>query len=279
MSCEDPPDWTAYAWSDPTKVVYGPVSSRRLGRSLGINLFPQGKICSFSCAYCDLDVTGKNHAEPRLVPTAPLIEQITRDLSRWLVESFEVADSITFAGNGEPTFHPAFADAVEAVTRVRDEFVPGTPMNLFTDGLHLVDLSVRNAATCFRRVFFKLDGASEAVVEQVNGPGAWRGVLRSIAFGHEMPNIAASTALVGGPASNVANVRSQAFIDLVAELDPREVFLYTLDYPSPSNKVAAVDLEALAETGHWLAARLDVPVVALWRRHRYQAGQREDTRG
>jgi wyosine [tRNA(Phe)-imidazoG37] synthetase (radical SAM superfamily) len=246
---------------------------------LGINLFPQGKICSFHCAYCDLDVAGENHSRSRLVPAERLLERIATDLARWASENSGGADSITFAGNGEPTLHPAFAQAVELVTHVRDEFFPSTPMNLFTDGVHLPDPSVRTATRCFRRVFLKLDGASEAVIERLNGSGAWRGTLRGVTVGRELPNVAASTALVGGPAANTANVKSRAFIDLVAGLQPRELFLYTLDYPSLSDTVAAVDFGTLAETAHWLASRVNCPAVALWRRHRHPAAHKQDNHG
>ena len=275
--CDDVPDWSLYAWSNPTRVVYGPVSSRRLGMSLGINLFPQGKVCSFRCAYCDLDMAQENEQRARLVPTQQIITRIAADLPRYGVAERHPVDSITFAGNGEPTIHPGFSNVVEVVAQLRDEWLPDTPMNLFTDGMHLVNPAVRAATARFRRVFLKLDGAHEAVVERINGPGAWRGTLRAVAIGRQLPNVAASTALVAGPDANTADVKSRRFVEIIRELRPRELYLYTLDYPSPAVSIAAVDFDTLVEHAEWLARRVDCRVIALWRRHRHPTALHQDT--
>jgi wyosine [tRNA(Phe)-imidazoG37] synthetase (radical SAM superfamily) len=179
-------------------------------------------------------------------------------------------DSITFAGNGEPTLHPGFRSVVDVAARLRDKWLPDAPLNLFTDGMHLVDAGVRAATGQFRRVFLKLDGASEAVVEKINGPGAWRGICRALAIGRQLPNVAASTVLVTGSDANTNDVKSGRFVDLVSELQPRELYLYTLDYPNPGFSVAAIDFETLIDCAEWLAERVTSPVIALWRLHKHR---------
>lgn len=269
---DDVPDWSSYAWSNPTRVVYGPVSSRRLGQSLGINLFPQGKICSFRCAYCDLDVASGNLSGARMVATPKLISKIAAALTA--CGSSEASsppsslDSITFAGNGEPTLHVGFNNVVKEVVQLRDEWLPGTPMNLFTDGMHLETCEVLAATTVFHRVFLKLDGASRAVLERLNGPGAWAGIGRGISIAQALENVAASTALVDGAIGNIDDVQSRAFVGLIHKLAPCELYLYTLDYPSPSPLATAVSFDTLVGCAEWLADRVTCPVIVLWRRHR-----------
>lgn len=277
--CDDLPDWSVYAWSNPTRVVYGPVSSRRLGRSLGINLFPQGKVCSFRCAYCDLDVADANQQRARVVPTAQIISRLAADLSRHGTGERPEPDSITFAGNGEPTLHPGFSRIVDVTARLRDKWLPNTPLNLFTDGMHLVDADVRAVSGRFRRVFLKLDGASEEVVEKINGPGAWRGMCRALGMARQLPNVAASTVLVGGSDANTNEVRSGRFVDLVTKLQPRELFLYTLDYPSPRLSVATVDFGTLFDCAEWLTGRVTFSVIALWRLHQHRMAPIRGTHG
>lgn len=265
--CTDQPDWSAYAWSNPGLVVYGPVSSRRLGRSLGINLFPNGKLCSFHCAYCHLDTAPENHARPTLLPESELLPRMVEELSRFASEASQTPDSLTFAGNGEPTLHPAFGAAVELAAQLCAEYLPGTPMSLFTDGMHLSRASVSRAAERFGRVFLKLDGATEEVVDRIGGSGAWRGTCRAVQVAAPMTNVAASTAVLGGPSANVADVMSARFVDLASQLAPRELYLYTIDYPNPSPSVSAVEWSTLLECAEWLAARLSFPVIGLWREH------------
>lgn len=115
---DDLPDWSQFAWENPEKIVYGPVSSRRLGKSLGINFFPSGKICSFQCSYCDMDVPHALKRKPKLLTCDKLIKPLRQHLLAHL-SSGNAVDSITFAGNGEPTIHPSFSDLVDAANKIR----------------------------------------------------------------------------------------------------------------------------------------------------------------
>lgn len=152
-------------------------------------------------------------------------------------------------------------------------------MHLFTDGMHLDDPLVREATGHFRRLFLKLDGASARIVDQINGTGAWRGTRRALTSGRALANVAASTALVGGSCSNTDDVKSGPFLDAIHELHPRELFLYTLDYPSPSPSIVAVDFAAQLSCAEWLATRVQIPVISLWRRHRPPSPMPHDSHG
>lgn len=267
--CEDIPDWSVFAWSEPRNIVYGPVSSRRLGRSLGINLFPEGKICGFNCKYCDVDTAPSFTSRPRLVSAESIIETAHGALNRYANGTHDQPDSITFAGNGEPTIHPGFCDIAKAVSELRNVALPNVPLNIFTDGMHIGNSRVRSALELFRRAFLKLDGASEHIVDQINGRGAWSATRAGLEWHRQLTNVSTSTAVITGPYSNIEDVCSRVFVEVVNYLGPREVYLYTIDYPSPNRTVEPVDMETLVGTANWLAQRVARPVIALWRKFRH----------
>ena len=112
--------------------IFGPVQSRRLGRSLGVNLLPpDGKLCSFDCVYCECGLNADH------VPQAPMTSraEVARELERRLVqmrESGETLDAITYSGNGEPTSHPEFKEIVEDTIALRDRYFPQAKVCLLT---------------------------------------------------------------------------------------------------------------------------------------------------
>ncbi|RLC12172.1 MAG: hypothetical protein DRH43_02330 [Deltaproteobacteria bacterium] len=267
--CRDRPDWRAYAWNNSNKVLYGPVSSRRLGLSLGINLFPTGKVCSFNCIYCDLDVKLDASGYAQLMPTEQLLNRLDREFHSYLKAGGETPDSITFAGNGEPTLHPGFAEMVKIAKRLRDQYFPETPLNLFTDGVHLVQEGVIQCLDDFSRVFLKVDGGSMATVEIVNGSDAWMATMQAVKVGQSLRNVAASTIVISGASGNAEDILGEGYSQLLHILRPLEIYLYTLDYPTVRSDISPVSLDFLMECAYSVATRIESPVIALWRHHRH----------
>ena len=156
-------------------ILYGPIYSRRLGRSLGINLLPTTyKLCSFNCLYCHygwtdahtLDV--KAHAAD--LPAAETVVERLRIALRSLLDF----DCLTFSGNGEPTLHPQFAEIVDQVVHLRDQYRPDVRLALLSNSTGLLLSGVRE---CIHRIdlpVFKLDAGTAQTFRKVNRPLWWR---------------------------------------------------------------------------------------------------------
>jgi len=159
------------------RIVYGPVASRRLGRSLGINLLPAGmKVCNMNCAYCQYGFTRgavmKFRGQGAAWPTPQNVEDaLTQRLTQAAARG-ELLDRVTVAGHGEPTLHPDF-DAVTARLRtVRDRLAPGLPLAILSNSTTALWADVRTALAGYDERYMKLDAGDPLVFAQVNDGGA-----------------------------------------------------------------------------------------------------------
>lgn len=163
----------AYVLSDD--VLYGPFPTRRTGLSLGINLLPPGvKVCSFNCVYCQC---GWSTIRPAEVGKLGLAYPSIGEIERRTAVGFEELrgkgvrpDTITLSGNGEPTLHPEFDRAVEAVVRNRDRFLPGALVNVLSDGTELHRAEVVRGLNLLDERHMKLDAGDAAALRRVNIP-------------------------------------------------------------------------------------------------------------
>src|SRR5215467_12586718 len=155
-----------------TGIVYGPVQSRRLGRSLGVNLAPAGfKTCNFNCAYCQYGWT--TFADTRNWPRAA---DIVEAVDQALVATPDV-DHITVAGNGEPTMHPAFAPIAEGLFHVRARRAPKAKLALLSNGSMLNRLDVVYSLPRFDVRWMKLDAGDATTFRLMNASGLSLGRL------------------------------------------------------------------------------------------------------
>jgi wyosine [tRNA(Phe)-imidazoG37] synthetase (radical SAM superfamily) len=205
-------------------LVYGPLSSRRLGRSLGVNLSPPGrKTCNFNCAYCqygwtDFPVRGAFPAP------ADVIDAVDRALAK----NPEI-DSITVAGNGEPTLHPAFGPIVEGLFAVRARRAPAAKLSLLSNGSQLARLDVAYSLARFDNRCMKLDAGDMTTFRRVNAPGISLGRLLADlrAIGH----FTLQSMFVRdeeGVVDNTTPRAVDAWIEAVDRVHPDSVDIYTL---------------------------------------------------
>jgi len=152
-------------------IVFGPVSSRRLGVSLGINLLPVNrKVCSFNCIYCECGWTdAPSESREKLPSRTAVYEALRKKLSEMKKEG-QAPDVITYAGNGEPTLHPAFAGIIDDSLALRDEYFPETKISVLSNGSMLHRKSVREALKKVDMNMLKLDSVMPGTVEQLNQP-------------------------------------------------------------------------------------------------------------
>ncbi len=233
--------------------IYGPVNSRRLGRSLGINPFPSDrKICTFDCLYCQYGF--EEPVAGRAVPAAdlfPPVSVVLDHLEDALRSSRERIDYITFSGNGEPTLHPAFPELVEGVAEIRDRCIPGASIALLSNGTTLVDGEIRNSLRSIDDPIIKLDAGDETSWKKINRPGkgvTFDEVVRAM---ERVDHIIIQSLFFEGDGNrlvgNTSRERIDAWLSTLWRIRPRYVQIYTLDRTTAVGGLRRVEPRVLEE--------------------------------
>ena len=232
-------------------ILYGPVNSRRYGRSLGINLMPsEYKFCSFNCVYCHY-----GHTRVCSMDTAsqadrlPALGEVTAALEKALRAKPKL-DVITFSGNGEPTLYPQFAELVDEVVRLRDEYLPDARLTLLSNSSGLEREAARRVLDKIDLPMLKLDAGIERTFRAVNRPCRAVSFERIVQRLIELTRKYLQTVFLDGTPSNVTDEELTAYTNLVARIKPVEVHLYSIDRPVPNIRIKLVSperLEAIAE--------------------------------
>lgn len=246
-------------------VLYGPVDSRRYGRSLGINLSPcRYKACSFNCVYCHYGPTQKLIFEHDLQGNGyPAYEEIVGELQAAL-ESPVAIDLITFSGNGEPTLHPEFPDLVEAVIDLRDTYRPDAKTALLSNSTGLDREDVRQAVTELDLPVLKLDAGTARAFMKINRPA--KGVKFETIVDHlaDLDGIYLQTVFLDGMPSNIDPDEMIAYLERVATIQPRGVHLYSIDRPVSHPTISRVDPEWLEDIASQISSETGVPATAFY---------------
>ncbi len=236
-------------------MIFGPVRSRRLGLSLGINLLPTDcKLCSFNCIYCECGWTlGGQH--PRFNDKDAVLMMLEERLVE-MVLGGTPPDVLTFAGNGEPTMHPHFEEIVESVVALRDKFCPNAKVSVLTNATMLHRESVRRALRRVDNPILKLDSAFDSTVQLIDKPLGHYSVADVV----EKMKLFEGECIVqtmflrgefeGEVVDNTTEEEVAAWLRLVEEIGPRSVMVYTIDRDTPApnlEKVPVEELKAIAE--------------------------------
>jgi len=158
------------------RIVYGPVASRRLGRSLGVNVLPGGmKVCNMNCAYCQYGWTRgaimKYRGQGSGWPTPGAVETALAQRLEQAAESGERLDRLTVAGHGEPTLHPDFEEVTDRIRAVRDRLAPSLPVAILSNSTTVRWDDVRAALARYDERYMKLDAGDPMTYARVNGAG------------------------------------------------------------------------------------------------------------
>ncbi|MDR0939084.1 MAG: radical SAM protein [Mediterranea sp.] len=247
--------------------IFGPVQSRRLGVSLGINLLPDdGKFCNFDCVYCEC---GYN-ADRRPRQPLPTREEVRVALERRLKEmkaDGPAPDVLTFAGNGEPTAHPRFAEIIDDTLALRDTYFPAAKVSVLSNATFIDRPAVFAALNKVDNNILKLDTASEEYIRLVDRPQGKYSVRRTIegmkAF---RGNCVVQTmflrgTFLGKSVDNTSDHFVLPWLEAVKEIAPRQVMIYTVDRDTPDHyllKATPAELDRIAALV--TAAGLDVSV-------------------
>lgn len=230
--------------------IFGPVHSRRLGASLGVNLLPtESKFCNFNCIYCECGWT-KNRVRPVLPSRATVAEKLAARLQSLRGEGHPV-DAITFAGNGEPTIHPEFPPIIDDTLRLRDAFYPGAKVVVLSNATQLYRPSVVAALKKVDQPALKLDSAFDATVRLINGPLMRASVKRTVELMQQfngqftLQTLFLRGAYNGQIVDNTTERELGAWLKVVEALRPRAVMVYTLDRETPASGLTKVSFEEL----------------------------------
>ncbi len=235
-----------------SEIVFGPVHSRRLGTSLGINLLPyDGKLCSFDCIYCECGLNKDFRTKTKL-PDRQSVQLALKDKLLSLKNDGVILDVITFAGNGEPTMHPDFDSIIDDTIELRDKYYPNSKISVLSNGMHLDKPRVINALKKTDNPILKLDSALEKTVRIIDRPNSpsysvARQVERYKKFGS---NFILQTMFIkgefeGNQIDNTTDEEISAWLELISDLKPREVMIYTIDRETPVKGLEKVSIEVL----------------------------------
>ena len=229
-------------------ILYGPVNSRRLGKSLGINLMPgHYKLCSFNCVYCHYGWTKEHTIDAReCLQDLPALDEVVKAVQQAARSALDF-DFLTFSGNGEPTLYPQFAQLVDEVVKIRNRYRPEAKVALLSNSTGLINAEVRQSIHKIDFPVFKLDAGTEGKFRTINRPArgvSFRQILDSLS---SLENICIQTVLIDGSPSNVTTNDLDAYFQQVARIRPREVHVYSIDRPAPDARIALVSPQRLEE--------------------------------
>lgn len=249
--------------------IFGPIRSRRLGVSLGINLTPDdGKICSFDCLYCEAGFNAQGPGTtgfPSRGRVARLLESRLKNMS----EAGEPLDVITFSGNGEPTLHPEFAGVIDDTLRIRDRYYPSARVSVLSNSTRLDRPEVCEALRKVDNNILKLDSALPDTMRVLDRPGS-----PSFTPAKVIPQLAQfgsdciiQTMFLRGEhervrIDNTLPAEIDALIEAYRTIRPSEIMIYSIDRRTPVEGLEKVSAEELAMIARRIEAETGIPVQA-----------------
>ncbi|MCH3981475.1 MAG: radical SAM protein [Prevotella sp.] len=232
--------------------IYGPIHSRRLGISLGINLMPaDGKVCTFDCIYCEC---GYNKDRRPTLPR-PTREEVAKKLEAKLVEMQRDGlkpDVLTFAGNGEPTGHPHFPEIIDDTIRLRDQYCPQAHVSVLSNSTFTYKPAIRDALMKVDNNILKLDTVDPAYINKVDRPVNPAYDVKEIIdhlksfHGHVIiQTMFMKGTMDGEDVDDTGEAFVGPWLEAVREIAPKEVMIYTIDRETPDHDLQKASPEQL----------------------------------
>lgn len=242
-------------------VIYGPIASRRLGRSMGINLMPFSyKLCSFNCVYCHYGLTDKLTLDiARFLSDLPSFDHVVKEVAT-VLQLKEEYDYITFSGNGEPTLHPQFQELVMEIIRLRDRYRPSVKLALLSNSTGLIYDKVRRSIPYIDMPVFKLDSGSEEKFKQINRPARGIEYSQIVDLLSSIKGIIIQTVFLDGTPNNTGDDDIESYAEKIKQIDPQETHIYSLDRPVPNTDIKKVSPERLKEIARYVQEKSGVRV-------------------
>ena len=253
--------------------IFGPVHSRRLGISLGINLLPaDGKVCSFNCIYCECGFN-EDHRPTLPMPTREEVAERLEQKLRQMVADGQLPDVLTFAGNGEPTCHPHFAEIIDDTIRLRNQYCPNAKVSVLSNATMIHRQTVHDALMRVDNNIQKLDTIDPIYINKVDRPvgnydvekiiegmKAFRGhviiqtmfmrgmIKRSMirsAEGRLLPEGRKNDQWSMESVDNTGEEYVAPWLEVVKAIKPQQVMIYTIDRETPAHDLLKATHEQL----------------------------------
>lgn len=233
-------------------IIFGPVHSRRLGLSLGVNLLPlESKLCSFECIYCECgwSTAGATPRFNKRDDVARMLETKLKEMSA----AGTPPDVITFAGNGEPTMHPEFEQIIDDTLNIRDKHAPAAKVSVLSNATMIGKESVRRALLRVDNNILKLDSAFDETVRLIDNPRGNYSVAETVAnmklFNGQLTiqTMFLRGDFKGQIIDNTTEREVSAWLELIREISPREVMIYSLDRDTPAPDLIKVGVDELTQ--------------------------------
>lgn len=244
-------------------IIYGPIKSRRLGISLGINLLsPYQKICSFDCIYCQYGKTNTLTLNPELASLFDM-EEINKKVELALKLQPKL-DHITFSGNGEPTLHPQFAEIAKRISILRKKCVPMVRLAIFSNATTLDRKEVKAGLRYFDIVILKLDAADQSTFVKINQPCPEIFIESIIKDLKEIPNVVIQSLFIKGKISNIEGKSYQRWLEAIRAIKPKAIQIYSTDRPVPDKGVEKVFPYELIKIAEDIRSSVNITVDTFW---------------
>ena len=231
--------------------IFGPVHSRRLGISLGINLLPaDGKVCSFDCIYCECGFN-EDHRPTLPMPTREEVAEKLEKKLQQMVSEGQLPDVLTFAGNGEPTCHPHFAEIIDDTIRLRDQYCPKAKVSVLSNSTMIHRQQVHDALMRVDNNILKLDTVDPLYINKVDHPNGTYDVNviieRLKAFnGHVIiQTMFMRGECKGESVDNTGDEYVSPWLETVKAIAPQQVMIYTIDRETPTQGLLKATPEQL----------------------------------
>lgn len=250
-------------------IVFGPVRSRRFGISLGINLLPLNKkVCSFNCIYCECGLTPEPSEtdSDSFIPRETIREAMESKFAELQTRGVK-PDNITFAGNGEPTLHPDFAEIIDDTIGFRNRFFPEAKITVLSNATTLMDTTVDQALLKVDNNVLKLDAGTESYMQLINDP-CWNISLHKIVENLKKfkGNLIIQSLFLRGTVNgkffdSTSDDNVNAWLQHVKEITPRLVMIYPVDRATPLaglEKLSREELDRIAKKVNELGIKTDV---------------------
>ena len=231
--------------------IFGPVKSRRLGISLGINLLPaDGKVCTFDCIYCECGLNATRRTKSPL----PTREEVAAALEPELMEMKEhgeLPDVLTFAGNGEPTIHPHFGEIIDDTIALRDRLCPAAKVSVLTNATLITRDTVFEALKKVDNNILKLDTVDSSYIDTIDRPTGKYDVntiidrMRAFEGKAVIQTMFLKGEVDGKDMDNTGDSYVMPWIATVKEIAPHEVMIYTIDRETPQKGLIKATHEEL----------------------------------
>jgi len=235
------------------QVIFGPIHSRRLGLSLGVNLLPvDAKICSFNCIYCEC---GFNTTMQEFnFPTRSEVREILARKLGEMVEAGEIPNVITFAGNGEPTLHPDFEGIIDDTITLRNELCPTAKVSVLSNSTRIHKPHIFSALKKVDNNILKFDSAIDRTMKLMDQPVgkqidvAWLvNQLQKFEGNLIIQTMFLRGEYQGERIDNTTDTEINAWIDALQKIQPKQVMIYSLDRTTPVQQLEKVSVEELKQ--------------------------------